>query len=788
MSRSGTGLFHRLPAHLFERTRTLKGGDIPARSFVLYWMRTAVRGHENPALDVAIECANMLGLPVFVYQGLSERYPYASDRHHRFIIEGAMEVQRELADRGIGYAFHLERPGMKGPYLKQLGSTACLVVTEDMPTPPLRRWTEALCAAIDTPVWCVDTACVLPMSMSRHLPERAFRFREELSELREERTGRPWMDAQPERGPFVPALPFHPLELRSEDIPRLVAACRIDHSVAPVSHSPGGQAEGYRRWSHFRDRLLHRYHLDRGRPERQGTSRLSAYLHYGHVSPLRVAREAAAFDSDGARKFLDELLVWREMAYHWCSMVRAPGWDSLPRWAKRELQREQAVRRPALYGWEELRRAETEDPLWNQCQRSLLLHGELHGSLRMVWGKMFLQWTEGPQTALRWMTDLNNRFALDGRDPVSYGSLLWCLGLFDRPFQPPGPVYGTVRRMDTSELARRFDTDGFEKLLRRPSTPGPSVCVIGGGIAGLACARVLSDHRARAVVFEKEAGIGGRLGPRGWDSGSPFASCTDRRFELQLRAWENLGAASRWEPRSAIFRNGRLHGDPDPGELWVGMPGMEGMARSLGRGLEIRAGTEIDRIVRTRGEWRLYAAGEEAGRCGELVLALPPGSAADLVPETLQPGFLADCAEEFHSCFSVMVSFDESLGLGFDLIRFDDSVLERAVRESAKPRRTGEESWVLQTGSFWSRKRMDLDGDMAGREAVDRFLGLLGLDARVLSIETKPWRLAVRSESEGRPAWRNRKHGLSICGDWMLGRTVQDAYLSGVAAAALLLS
>ena len=100
-------LLLRLPEALYERTRELCSGWTRPRGFVLYWMSTAMRAHENPALDVAIEAANFLGLPLFVYQGLSERYPDANDRHHRFILEGARDVESQLRDRGIGYAFHL---------------------------------------------------------------------------------------------------------------------------------------------------------------------------------------------------------------------------------------------------------------------------------------------------------------------------------------------------------------------------------------------------------------------------------------------------------------------------------------------------------------------------------------------------------------------------------------------------------------------------------------------------------------------------------------------------------
>ena len=165
-----------LPAHLAVRVLDLSGGGPTDGEFVLYWMRSAVRAHENPALDTAILAAEGLGRPLFVYHALSERYPYASDRHHRFILEGARDVEAEFRERGIGSAFHLEREGHRGPHLATLAARAALVVTEDMPVSPLREWTAAL--ADHAAMWAVDTACLAPM---RRVPAaataRAFRFR-----------------------------------------------------------------------------------------------------------------------------------------------------------------------------------------------------------------------------------------------------------------------------------------------------------------------------------------------------------------------------------------------------------------------------------------------------------------------------------------------------------------------------------------------------------------------------------------------------------------------------------
>ncbi len=100
----------------------------------------------------------------------------------------------------------------------------------------------------------------------------------------------------------------------------------------------------------------------------------------------------------------------------------------------------------------------------------------------MTWGKMVLQWTATPQLALKRIVDLNHRYALDGRDPSSYGGLLWCLGQFDRPFEPAVPVIGKVRPRPSHEHARRLNIQRFEETWSMQRTDGlPRVAIVGAG-------------------------------------------------------------------------------------------------------------------------------------------------------------------------------------------------------------------------------------------------------------------------------------------------------------------
>jgi deoxyribodipyrimidine photo-lyase len=78
----------------------------------------------------------------------------------------------------------------------------------------------------------------------------------------------------------------------------------------------------------------------------------------------------------------------------------------------------------------------------------------MHNYLRMLWGKRVIAWSATPELAFETLVDLNNQYALDGRDPNSYSGIAWCFGRFDRAWGPERPIYGILRYM-TSESARR---------------------------------------------------------------------------------------------------------------------------------------------------------------------------------------------------------------------------------------------------------------------------------------------------------------------------------------------
>jgi deoxyribodipyrimidine photo-lyase len=193
-----------------------------------------------------------------------------------------------------------------------------------------------------------------------------------------------------------------------------------------------------------------------------GSSRLSPYLHFGQLAAAEVARTMMrAGPADAVEAFLDELVTWRELSLNFC--LRNPHYDTLdalPGWARRSLRAHARDRRDPEYRLDEFEQARTHDPLWNAAQRELLTTGAMHNFMRMLWGKSVVLWTRRPADALAWLLRLNNRYALDGRDPSSYAGIQWCFGKFDRPFATR-PVLGSIRPMSLARARRRFDVDRY---------------------------------------------------------------------------------------------------------------------------------------------------------------------------------------------------------------------------------------------------------------------------------------------------------------------------------------
>lgn len=467
------------------------GGD-----YVLYWMTAFRRPRMSFALDRAIDRATELKKPLLILEALRVDYPWASDRLHRFVIDGMEENERAFADQPVRYLTYVERKRGEGKgLLVTLATRACLVVTDDYPSFFLPRQARAAAQKVDVRMEAVDSNGLLPLAASEKVYTRAFDFRRFL-----QRALVPHLAERPKIYPF-----------RGKDLPRLhrlpsgvtkrwrfgtkvdLSSLPIDHEVVPVEET-GGFDTGLKRWRTFLRNRLDRYVEDRNHPDDEATSGLSPYLHFGHVSAHEVFRDLAdreawtpdqATEAGGRREgfwgmsrsaeaFLDQIVTWRELGFNMSSKRDDyTEYRSLPDWAKGTLAEHARDPRPHLYDLEAFEKAETQDEVWNAAQRELVETGRLHNYLRMLWGKKILEWSRSPEAALDVMVELNNKYAIDGRDPNSYSGIFWVLGRYDRAWGPERQIYGKVRYMSSVAAKRKIRMKGYlARFSGRPSSDG----------------------------------------------------------------------------------------------------------------------------------------------------------------------------------------------------------------------------------------------------------------------------------------------------------------------------
>ncbi len=444
------------------RVRVWNAEPVQKGDYVVYWCQATRRAVDNVALEYAIARANELEVPLVVYESLRPDYPHASDRFHTFALECARDTARTLKARGIAHGFFLPRTasaarGMAGRVFER----ASLVISDDHPSFVFPWQNSAGARHAPCMYLTVDDVAIAPLALIPAHEPQARTIRPKLMALLDE-----WLLPVVS---IVPALkstiewPFDPVDFETASIEELVARCAIDHGVAPVLDRPGGSVAASLRLKTFLASAASHYDEGRDDAGEDGTSGLSAYLHFGAISARACALAAreARLPKPALDAFLEQLVVRRGLAFnHAAREPRHATYEAVPAWARDTLAAHAQDRRPDAKPPAVLERARSEDPIWNAAQRELLLRGRIHNVLRMFWGKRIVTMVKRPRDAFELAVRMMDRYALDGRDPNTYAGVGWCFGLHDRPF-PERAIYGTVRPMGLGALEKRFDVSAW---------------------------------------------------------------------------------------------------------------------------------------------------------------------------------------------------------------------------------------------------------------------------------------------------------------------------------------
>ncbi len=434
-----------------DRKNPVRGGD-PGPGPVVYWMQREQRAADNFGLLYAQVRARELKRPLGVVFCLAPAFLGAGRRQFAFMLRGLEETADNLRRKNIPFFLLRREPGVEIPrFLKQY--RAALLVGDFNPLRLPRSWQRAAAKAVSVPFDEIDSHNIVPCRLASPKQEfAASTFRPKIDKLLPRFLNR------------IPPLRKHPFswpgKVSAVDWEEVVRTLRADRSIGEVDWIAPGEKAARARLKKFIREKLARYPDDRNDPNLDGQSGLSPYLHFGQISPQRVALEikAAAAPEKAKAAFLEELIVRRELSDNFC--FYQPKYDRVagfPEWARKNADEHRSDRRGYLYTPKQLEAAETHDDLWNAAQTELVRRGTIPGYLRMYWGKKILEWTKSPEEALETAIDLNDRYQLDGRDPNGYAGIAWSIGgVHDRPW-PSRKVFGKVRYMNYNGCKRKFD-------------------------------------------------------------------------------------------------------------------------------------------------------------------------------------------------------------------------------------------------------------------------------------------------------------------------------------------
>ncbi|MGD8748214.1 MAG: hypothetical protein PVI44_07080 [Balneolaceae bacterium] len=452
--------------------------------FVLYWMQTNHRLQYNYALEYAVGWANKLNKPLLIYEELTCNYRWACDRFHRFYLEGMKEHFEETKGSDINYIPFVEKEvGQSKRFVGQLMERACYIVSDEFPVFFIRSRNEQLGENFGIPFATVDSNGLIPLGVTDKDPYSAYFFRKIMQKHFLECFTHPPkqnpLDELENRShwqiPDALSDQYQPVEDSLNDIENVISGLAIRHDI-PGLEIKGTRQAALGKLGQFINYGLFEYGDKRNDPDENKVSGLSPWLHFGKISEYEVVRAVLDHQpedwdlgnitfNNGSRggffngdsnidKFLDEVITWREVGFHFAH--HRPDYaefESLPDWALETLNEHKRDPREWIYSYEELEQSQTHDEIWNAAQTQLREEGIIHNYLRMLWGKKVIEWTPDPETALEYLIELNNQYAIDGRDPNSYSGIFWCFGRFDRAWQERR-VIGKIRYM-TSESTRR---------------------------------------------------------------------------------------------------------------------------------------------------------------------------------------------------------------------------------------------------------------------------------------------------------------------------------------------
>ncbi len=442
------------------QTRIKKLNDVENKdgNSIVYIMSRDQRVKDNHALIAAYKHAIELKVPVVVCFNVYPKVKNRIKNHFLWMFEGLKKVEKDLEELNINFLVEVGNALVAyKKWEKEFNPVA--IYFDFSPLKGPRRVKKEFATKSQVPCYLVDTHNIIPVWEASDKEEFAARtIRPKLFSKLEEYL------VEPEQ---VKKLEFRNSKLEKPDWDKIQKSIKAEllDNYNPVVKS--GEDEARKLLDSFIENKLKNYTEERNDPNKDAQSNLSAYLHFGQISSLRVLLEVMKslkidskelIDHKYTKSLLNEILVWKELTENFCYYNE--NYDSIKGakdWALETLNKHRKYERHSVYMLYELEKARTHDQAWNAAQIQMMRTGKMHGYMRMYWAKKFLEWATEPEISIQNAIYLNDKYSLDGYDPNGYCGILWSIaGLHDHGWTER-EIFGKIRYMNLDGLKRKFD-------------------------------------------------------------------------------------------------------------------------------------------------------------------------------------------------------------------------------------------------------------------------------------------------------------------------------------------